>query len=201
MKIRTLAAGALLGVLSLSTQARLVGLEDTGTNNASDIFLYDRQLGTTENVSAGLDGGPANGMSHLASISADGRFVAFLSEASNLVAGDDNNLRDVFLHDRLNGTTELVSKDNHETSPNSSSASIYELRAPALSADGRYVAFKSPIMNPVVGQPEVFLYDRLSGQLEEPWLPAGIFEIAEGLVVSGWPLSCLCLFSQQSGGG
>ncbi|MEA2438103.1 MAG: hypothetical protein QOF65_2659, partial [Thermoleophilaceae bacterium] len=67
------------------------------TNNAADVFLRDRQTGRTERVSVANDGAQANNPSVNASISADGRYVAFGSSASNLVGGDTNNTADVFV--------------------------------------------------------------------------------------------------------
>src|SRR6266542_2185593 len=76
------------------------------TNNAADIFVHDRLMGTTERVSVASNGGQANADSSFASITPDGRFVAFGSFADNLVAGDTNFTSDVFVRDRQAGTTE-----------------------------------------------------------------------------------------------
>src|SRR5687768_9773023 len=69
------------------------------TNGRSDVFVQDRQTGLTTLVSVGVSA-QANGHSHDPSISADGRYVAFSSDASNLVSGDTNGATDVFVHDR-----------------------------------------------------------------------------------------------------
>ena len=74
------------------------------------------------------------------SISADGRFVAFASYASNLVAGDTNGTDDVFVRDRKQGTTELVSVSSAGEQAN---AGTYRAPDPSISADGRFVAFVS----------------------------------------------------------
>ena len=79
------------------------------TNGATDIFVRDRELGTTRRVSVGPGGVQANEASTAAAVSANGRFVAFDSFASNLVPGDDNFARDVFVHDRRAGATRRVS--------------------------------------------------------------------------------------------
>jgi hypothetical protein len=79
------------------------------TNNKRDVFVHDRQTGETQLVSVGRSGAAANGDSSWPSISGDGRFVAFSSEASNLVAGDTDGADDVFVRDRTAGTTEGVS--------------------------------------------------------------------------------------------
>jgi Tol biopolymer transport system component len=65
----------------------------------TDVFLRDRTAGVTRRVSIGVNDTEPNEASRLPSISADGRFVAFSSQASNLVAGDTNNAEDVFVHD------------------------------------------------------------------------------------------------------
>src|SRR6266511_3076826 len=101
---------------AISADGRFVAFASTATNlvahdtnNAEDIFVRDRLMGTTERVSLTGSGGQANADSSFASISADGQFVAFGSFADNLVAGDTNFTSDVFVRDRLNGTTERVS--------------------------------------------------------------------------------------------
>jgi Tol biopolymer transport system component len=79
------------------------------TNGKMDIFVRDGLAGTTERVSVSSDGGQANDLSEHATISADGRYVAFLSSATNLVAGGTNGRYHAFVRDRLAGTTECVS--------------------------------------------------------------------------------------------
>ncbi len=90
-------------------------------------------------VSVGLGGAATNRSSSFPQISADGRFVAFESTASNLVAGDDNNSSDVFLRDQSNGMTTLVSKSRNG---NGASADDTSYQA-AISATGRYIVFVS----------------------------------------------------------
>ena len=108
------------------------------TNHNSDIFVHDRTLGVTERVSVASDGTQANGDSTLPAISADGRFVAFSSEASNLVAGDTNNQADIFVHDRQSDTTELIVGPGEF---NIGAGTI--IVAPAISPDGDFVGFRS----------------------------------------------------------
>ena len=111
-----------------------------GDDNAMpDIFLRDRQTETTTLVSAALDGGPANGPSFTPAISADGRFVAFQSMASNLVEGDTNDAMDVFVRDVETGETRRVSI----TDSGEEGVSPYEYPSStiAISGDGRLVAF------------------------------------------------------------
>tara|TARA_B100000809_G_scaffold113046_1_gene111575 strand:+ start:72 stop:458 length:387 start_codon:yes stop_codon:yes gene_type:complete len=86
-----------------------------------------------------------NGHSGEPSISADGRYVAFMSDANNLVSGDTNGDTDIFVHDRETGQTELVSVDSDSSPGNRQS------RQSSISADGRYVAFSSDANNLVPG--------------------------------------------------
>jgi Tol biopolymer transport system component len=102
-------------------------------NDTGDVFVRDLETGATELVSVANDGAQGNGASLLPAISADGRFVAFASDASNLVPGDRNPESDVFVRDRTTGSTELVS-ERQEAHING---------WPAISADGRFVAFRS----------------------------------------------------------
>src|SRR5439155_1190150 len=129
-----------------------------------DVFVHDRLTGTTERVSVDSAGTQGNSDSVDASISADGRFVAFYSSANNLVPGDTNGAEDVFVHDRLTGTTERVSVDSAGTQGNSESF------LPSISADGRFVAFYSDATNLVPGDTngfeDVFVHDRLTGATE-----------------------------------
>jgi uncharacterized repeat protein (TIGR01451 family) len=133
------------------------------TNNATDVFVRDRLTGTTERVSVSGSGAQSDGFSEGPAISADGRFVAFHSSASNLSPGDDNFSDDVFVRDRLNGTTEIVSVNNAGEEGNSLSF------RPGISADGRFVVFSSFADNLVPGPQlfhQVFLRDRALGTTE-----------------------------------
>jgi CSLREA domain-containing protein len=115
------------------------------TNQAEDIFVYDRQNRTTERVNVANDGTQANASSYseAPSISADGRFVTFESTASNLVPGDTNQARDIFVYDRQTRKTERVNVANDGTQASNSSTSF----TPSISADGRFVAFRSGATN------------------------------------------------------
>ena len=109
------------------------------TNNVADVFILDRQTGTTERVSLASNGTEGDFQSLFPSISDDGRYVAFHSQASNLGPGDSSvfPLEDVFVHDRLTGATIPISVG---TSGNM--CNCFSLN-PSISADGRFVAFKS----------------------------------------------------------
>jgi hypothetical protein len=117
--------------------------------------------GITERVSVSSGGVQGNGnSSHFGTpaISADGRFVAFKSDATNLVPGDTNNASDIFVRDRQTGTTERVSVGSGGAQGNNISFS------PAISADGRVVAFESAAANLVPGDTngsiDVFVHTR-----------------------------------------
>ena len=135
-------------------------------NSRSDIFVRDRDAGTTERVSVTSTGVEVNGNSYAASISADGRFVAFMSEATDLVADDTNGQSDVFVHDRHTHTTTRVSVDSNGGQANNSSG------YPSISAHGRYVAFDSQATNldlvtaDTNSMQDVFLHDRVTGETE-----------------------------------
>jgi Tol biopolymer transport system component len=132
------------------------------TNSVRDIFVHDRQTGQTSRVSVASDGTQGNSNSFSPSISADGDIVAFHSYASNLVPGDTNNERDVFVHDQQTGQTNRVSISSSGIQADNWSES------PAISADGRYVAFESEASNLVIGDTngvrDIFLHDRQTGQ-------------------------------------
>ncbi len=136
------------------------------SNGKDDTFLRDRVLGTTECVSLSSSGAQGNGDTGSHSLSADARFVAFVSSATNLVAGDTNGQADVFVRDRLLGTTERVSVDSNGLQANGVSGYY----GSAISADGRYVVFQSYATNLVAGDTngwgDIFLRDRLNGMTE-----------------------------------
>lgn len=115
------------------------------TNGTPDVFVRDLQTGSTALLSIDSTGVPGNGNSWYPAISADGRSVAFLSQAANLVPGDTNGFSDIFVHDRVTGQTTRSSVDSAGVQGTMDSYS------PAISADGRYVAFFSLASNLVPG--------------------------------------------------
>lgn len=140
------------GEADMSADGRYVAFESDAsnlvsgdTNQRTDIFLRDTQTNTTTRLSVASGGAQGNDASYSPSISADGRFVAFFSYASNLVARDTNGVQDIFIHDRVTGETVRVSVDSSGTEANSDSG------YPALSANGQYVAFESDATNLVTG--------------------------------------------------
>lgn len=169
----------LVGIASLSADGRFVAFSSYANNLVAndtndgerygvsfvtpDIFVHDRQTGITERVSVASDGTEANGGSFGPSISADGRFVAFTSSASNLVPNDTNGKEDVFVHDRQTGETTRVSVSSDGTQSNGEDSG-----GVSLSADGRFVLFTSNASNLVLGDGngryDIFLHDRQTGQ-------------------------------------
>lgn len=141
------------GPASISSDGRYVAFESSATNlvagdtnGSMDVFVHDRQTGITTRVSVSSDGEQANtGCSLNANISADGRYITFESDATNLVEGDANGTRDVFVHDRHTGQTTIISVASDGTQGNASSFHSF------ISADARYVVFQSGADNLVEG--------------------------------------------------
>ena len=158
---------------SISADGRLVAFSSRApfvpadSNYEYDVFVHDRDTGITERVSVDSAGNQGNGNSGHPVISADGRYVAFASDASNLAVGDTNGFRDVFVHDRDTGVTERVSVDSAGNQANQGSGPTGEV---AISADGRYVAFQSIASNLVPddtnGRDDNFVHDRQTGTTE-----------------------------------
>ena len=146
----------------IAFQSYASNLVSGDTNGTSDIFVRDLQTGTISRVSVDSNETQGNGFSSAPSISADGRYVAFHSAASNLVAGDTNGDDDIFVRDVLTGVTTRVSLGSNGMQGDSYSAH------PSISLDGRYVAFQSPASNLVAGDTngshDVFVRDLLTGE-------------------------------------
>jgi hypothetical protein len=117
------------------------------TNNATDVFVRDVINGTNMLVSISTNGGFGNGSSGSAVITPDGHYVAFVSSASNLVAGDSNGIPDIFVRDLQSGTTTIASPGARSVGVTAGSASA----APVITPDGRFVAFYSSATNLVAG--------------------------------------------------
>jgi Tol biopolymer transport system component len=155
---------------AISSDGRYVAFEswadnlvDGDTNGAWDVFVHDLQTGVTSRVSVSSEGVQGNGGSSMSSFSFYGRYVTFHSEADNLVVGDTNDERDIFVHDRQTGVTSRVSVSSAGVQSNDDSY------VPAISSDGRYIAFESEADNLVVGdtndERDIFVHDRLSSKL------------------------------------
>ncbi|MHB0999292.1 MAG: TolB family protein [Armatimonadota bacterium] len=119
--------------------------------------------GTIERISVAFDGGESNYGGNNARMSADGRFVVFQSEATNLVPDENIIATDIFVRDRFNGTTTRLSVSNTGVESNKGS------QGPSISADGRYIAFECGGTNIVPGDTnghaEIFVYDQLTGEI------------------------------------
>jgi hypothetical protein len=115
------------------------------TNGGTDEFVHDRLTGATERVSVSSQGDQPDGFCQDVSISADGRLVAFTSDAPNLVPGDTNGDEDIFLHDRVTGRTVRVNESS--TGEQADEDSYGAMVTP----DGRLVAFRSEASNLVAG--------------------------------------------------
>ena len=138
------------------------------TRPQSNVYLRDTSLGVTTRISVGSGGAAPDGNSYQPSISGDGRYVAFTSEATNLASHDSNRASDVFLYDVRTRTTTLISRTRSGDSANGRSMH------PAISGDGRGIAFQSDASDLTCGRgcvsanddmnlvADVFLFDRES---------------------------------------
>jgi Tol biopolymer transport system component len=158
----------------ISASGRYVAFESPASdllpgtiNDSWDVYLHDDLTGQIERAST-RSGGEAvynpGAYTTPPALSADGRYVTFTSEAENLVNNDGNSMPDVFLHDRVANTTEIISVAQTGKSGNDASYT------PAISADGRFVVFQSYASNLVQGDTnnslDVFIRDRQSGVTE-----------------------------------
>jgi Tol biopolymer transport system component len=153
------------GAPAVSSDGRYVAFESGATdlilgdtNNAADIYVKDTQTGSIERVSVDSSGTQSNGDSSAPSISGDGRYVAFVSSATNLIASDVNGVDDVFLRDMQSDTTVRVS-----VSANGASWD------PTVANGGGYVVFSSNASNLIPGdtngKTDIFVYEISAGQL------------------------------------
>lgn len=161
---------------SISGDGALVAFESIATNLTPSVvgytafphvFVRNIATGTIVLVSETQTGRYPNGSSENTSISADGRFVAFQSDASNIVSGDTNGARDAFVRDLApGGVTTRVSVRSDGTQ----GMSGFESDDPSISSDGQFVAFSSRVPDLVANdtntERDVFLHDRLSGITE-----------------------------------
>ncbi len=157
------------GAVDISADGRYVAFDSWASNLVSgdapgtlDVFVYDRVTDVVSLVSRSTAGAAGNAASAEASLSADGRYVAFSSWADNLVVTDLNGQQDVFLHELATGITVRVSEDA------SGAGGIGLSHSPDLSADGQFVAYSSRANN-LVSEPlsvyhYIFVHDTLSGE-------------------------------------
>jgi hypothetical protein len=144
------------------------------TNGTADTFVHVLRTGRTEMVSVASDGTHDNGWAGGdTAVSGDGRFVVFAAEGDNLVPGWTNHRRDVFVHDRRTGHTERVSVASDGTEGNADGMDL----GLWITADGRYVCFRSYASNLVPGDTngttDVFVRDRLTGRTERVSVASG----------------------------
>ena len=167
-------------VVFASTASNLVPGD---TNGVGDVFVRDRRSGVTERVSVGPKGVQGNGDSNFLGISTapaisdDGRFVAFKSDASNLVKGDRNGLTDVFVHDRAADVTERISGAGGGDDP-------------GISPDGNFVAFETSDFDGDVAQ-DIYLRNRTTGAVQRVSVSfdgTEIFGTSEDPVVANGPV-------------
>lgn len=167
---------------SISADGRYVAFESGAdnlvsgdTNGAPDIFVHDRLTGETTRASLGAGGVQANSGSYRAAISGDGRYVGFLSGATNLVSGDTNNVDDAFVHDRQTGETVRVSVSSLGEQGNDQTDSSL-----VLSGDGHFAAFSSDATNLVDGdnntRADIFVHDLITGATERVNVSSGEVE-------------------------
>lgn len=153
-------------VAFVSTASNLVPGD---TNAARDVFLYDREALTLERVSVDSAGAEAAGISESPALNTDGKVVAFVSTAPNLVPEDTNNAEDVFVRDRNTSTTERVSRSTGGTQGNGRSW------GPSVNGSGTLVAFASLATNlsgfDTNGQSDVFVHGRTNGAIERISVP------------------------------
>jgi Tol biopolymer transport system component len=145
------------------------------SNPGMDVYRLARSDGTLALVSARADGIAGNGDSRMAKLSADGRFVVFVSTAADLVEGDDNAAADIFLKDLQTGQVTLVSRSSDGALANAAST------WPAISRDARYVAFNSQASNLSPADThngwDLYLHDRATGQTRLATGSAGIGQL------------------------
>ena len=131
-------------------------------NGFTDIFVYDRRLKQMNRINGSSEGTEGNFVSFFPALSANGRYVAFQSDASNFMPEDDNHTTDIFVHDRETNATQIVSVSSKGKQGNSTSSE------PVTSADGRYIAFHSYATNLVSKDTnkrvDVFLHDLETGE-------------------------------------
>ncbi len=193
---------------SISDDGRYVCFESGATNlvdgdinGRSDIFVRDRQLGTTVRVSRTYDGSPANGDCWSGFLSGDSSRVVFASDASNLVAGDTNGHSDLFVTDLLSSRTWLVPFDSQ-----GAQLPVDTLYG-QLSVEGRYLLIESPsgalVEGDTNGVMDVFLHDTIRAEFEGTPSPGqpGNFAVFSAIGETGYLALVLLSCSGTDGFG
>jgi Tol biopolymer transport system component len=129
------------------------------TNGVRDVFIFDNLTSTVRRLNRSQQGAEANGASNTPALSGNGRYVAFSSEATNLILGDVNGFTDIFVVDTLTGAISLQSVTSAGAQGNGSSF------RPSVSHTGRYIVFESSATNltataTTFGQTHIYLRDR-----------------------------------------
>jgi Tol biopolymer transport system component len=139
------------------------------TNGQEDVLVHDMLTGQTTRISQSSTGEQGNDYSYIPAITPDGRYIAFNSAASNLVAGDSNNKTDIFLHDRHTGTTVRVSTSSNGTEADNHSG------VTSISSDGHLVAFDSSattlVDNDANGGDDIFVRELTIAEMNYLYLP------------------------------
>lgn len=137
------------------------------TNGLADIYLHDRNQRTTERISLSTEGKEIHGWSDEPAISGDGRYIVYASTASDILRNDSNQSKDIFLHDRKDGSTRLVSISSAGNQANGDSY------RPIISASGRYVTFFSDASNLTPeGIPGIFIHDQVTSHTSRIPVPS-----------------------------
>ncbi|HET7475220.1 MAG TPA: hypothetical protein VFJ97_04250 [Dermatophilaceae bacterium] len=175
---------------SMSEDGRYLAFVSDSTNLAQphgknqNLYLRDRQAGTTTSVDVNAAGQAGNGFARFPAVSADGTSVAFYSTSTNLVPNDSNGVPDIFVRSLTGGELERVSVSTAGTEADGFSSSL------GISATGRYVAFVSAANNLTADDdnpgPDVFVRDRAAGTTRRVSdLPAGADVDAYWTAISG----------------
>ncbi|HEU0297725.1 MAG TPA: choice-of-anchor Q domain-containing protein, partial [Anaerolineales bacterium] len=142
---------------SISGDGRYVTFYSSATNlvvndmnEVEDVFVHDLETGITTRISVNSNGVEGNGVSDIAHITSNGRYIAFRSSATNLIDGDTNDSADIFLYNRDTGDIRRVSTDSNGAQANGDSSSLYS-GGFGISEDGKYLAFSSDATNLVNG--------------------------------------------------
>ena len=170
---------------SISGSGRLVAFQSDATNlvpgdenDSSDIFVHDRKTQKTKRVSVRSNGNEGDGVSSDPAISSNGRWVAFGSDATNLVGGDTNNRSDIFVHDRKTQKTRRMSVRSNGAQGDASA------QWPSISANGRWIAFESSATNLIGGDTngygDIFVHDRKTEKTKRVSLRSNGDEADEG---------------------
>jgi Tol biopolymer transport system component len=147
--------------------SRASNLVEGDTNSMEDIFVHDRETGETTRVNVASDGTQANAYTfEYMSISSDGRYVAFQSQATNLVSGDNDAMNHIFVHDQQTGETSRVSLTTEGALSGCDDFCLGSSN-PSISGDGQFVVFTSDMTGLIEGDTnesyDVFLHDRQTG--------------------------------------